>query len=502
MLVALREPLTAQLGGRARTIGTDTVTRYLAVLVLVAALVAVLRRDSTSPDWWPYVGATLVGLAAGVAVAGLLRLAASWLRTRPQVAGVLVGRRLETPRAAAGLALLIGAGALLGLATNTLLAVREWEADTRVVTAGAPLVVEFEGDPDDVLRATREADPDGRWLMAAVLVLDDTRALARRAYVDAARWDRVVGDVMEGTAGEAGAAAVGRLHDATTAADPEPTTTGRRLDLTIEWSGGEGEDALVAVLTDGVDGQLAQQAFVRLPAEGATTASIPLSRCDAGCRVVGMEVAVGPPCDADEWARPVCRRSPVRITRLDAGGLDLLQRDWAVDEPDQRPPGTLTVVPEGLEVLPSTAGRTFLTVDRSPWSVPVLATDSVEWPEGPQAPTTGSLVRPARVLAEEPVLPLVGSAGVLLDLPSSSPRGGSATADAEAVVLARSDAPPEILAQLGAAQTPRPCGRDPRAHRAPGAGTRRGARARAARPRAAARQTSRGGRPGSPPRRR
>ena len=46
--------------------------------------------------------------------------------------------------------------------------------------------------------AAHDADPQGKWLMAAVAV-DDLTPKARRVFVDSARWDAVVGDFVRGT---------------------------------------------------------------------------------------------------------------------------------------------------------------------------------------------------------------------------------------------------------------------------------------------------------------
>ena len=121
-------------------------------------------------------------------------------------------------------------------------------------------------------------------------------------------------------------------------------------------------------------------------------------------------------------------------------------------EPDERPPGEVAATPGRLRVRPSSAGTSYLATDRSPWATPVLATSSVEWPDAPEAPTTGGMARPARVLATADALPVVGAAGTVLDLPTSVVPGTGAVARAEPLVLARADTPESVLAQVG---TPR-----------------------------------------------
>lgn len=454
MLVALREPLPAQLGERRRSLGDGQAKRFVGILVVVAAVVAVLRRDSDGPGWLPYAGPTLVGLAAGVVALGALRAAARWLAGRPGLGSVLIGRRLAAPGATAGLPVLVAAGTLLGLAANTLLAVQAWEEDTRLVTAGAPLVVRYAGDPDDVLAATREADPAGRWLLPAVRVFADDRPVARRVYLDTARYDTVVGDRLDDTPAADGSAAIAALHEAATTAEPEPLTTGKFLTATMSTDSERGEFALISVSTDGVQGGAQQELFLYLPRLQSTTTFVPLTRCDFGCRVVGLEVAVGRPCGASTYARPRCRRPLVRISRLNIGGIDLLDRELTVSEPDDRPPGELVAAEDHLELRPSVAGSSLLAIDRSRWSAPLLATTNVTWEGEPEAPTTSGLPRPGRVLATVPALPLVGAGGTVLDLPTSTLEGGSFGASAEAWVLARRDTPGDVLARVGTPVTP------------------------------------------------
>ena len=77
----------------------------------------------------------------------------------------------------------------------------------------------------------------------------------------------------------------------------------------------------------------------------------------------------------------------------------------------------------------------------------------MDWPDAPEAPTTGGMARPARVLATADALPVVGAAGTVLDLPTSVVPGTGAVARAEPLVLARADTPDSVLAEVG---TPRP----------------------------------------------
>ena len=454
MVVALRGPLTELLrpAGAERARRASALAALVPVVVAVAAVVALLRRSSTAPDAWAFTAPVVVGLAAGLLATAVVRLVASRLARRPGLGPSLAGHRLALPRAATGLPVLVGSAVLLGCAANTALAVHDWARDTSLVTSATPLVVSYDGPADGLLEATREADPDGRWLMAAIRVLEDDRPISRRVYLDTARYERVVGDRLAGTAASGGSAQVSDLGAAAAETDPEPATTGRRMTVRLALAGSRPRPLRLDVLTVSPSGSGRQTVFARPTPGTPTTVSADLVRCETGCRVTGMEVAIGFPCNDDTWAQPRCQRPALTLTELDLGGLDLLARPWVLAEPDDRPPGEVAATPGRLRVRPSSAGTSYLATDRSPWATPVLATTTVVWPDAPEAPTTGGMARPARVLATADALPVVGAAGTVLDLPTSVVPGTGAVARAEPLVLARADTPESVLAQVG---TPR-----------------------------------------------
>jgi hypothetical protein len=454
MVVAVRGPLTDLLrpaaGERARRAGT--VSALVPVVVAVAAVVALVRRSSSVPDVWAFTAPAVVGLAAGLLATAVVRLVARRLATRPGLGTSLAGHRLALPRASTGLPVLVGSAVLLGCAVNTALAVDGWADDTALVTAPTPLVVPYDGSAEELVTATRDADPEGRWLMAAIRVFEDERPISRRVYLDTSRYERVVSDGLEGTVAAGGSALVTDLRAAAAETAPEPATTGRRLTVRLALDGPRPRPLRLDVLTVSPTGVGRQTVFARPEPGRPTTVSADLVRCETGCRVTGLEVAIGFPCNDDRWAQPRCQRPSLDLTTLDLGGLDLLARPWTLAEPDDRPPGEVTARPERLRVRPSSAGTSYLSTDRSPWAAPVLATDTVVWPDGPEAPTTGGMARPARVLGTADALPLVGAAGTVLDLATSTVAGTGAVARAEPMVLARGDTPEDVLARVG---TPR-----------------------------------------------
>ena len=455
MVVALRGPLTELLrpAEAERVRRTSALAALVPVVVAVAAVVALLRRSSSAPDAWAFTAPVVVGLAAGLLAAAVVRLVASRLARRPGLGPSLAGHRLALPRAATGLPVLVGSAVLLGCAANTALAVHDWRDDTARVTSATPLVVSYDGPADELLEATREADPEGRWLMAAVRVLEDDRPISRRVYLDTTRYERVVGDRLDGTAASDGSARVSDLGAVAADTDPEPVTSGQRMTARLSLDGPRPRPLRLDVLTVSPSGAGRQTVFARPTPGTPTVVSTDLTRCESGCRVTGMEVAIGAPCGSDTWAQPRCRRPALTLTELDLGGLDVLARPWVLAEPDDRPPGEVVATPGRLRVRPSSAGTSYLDTDRSPWATPVLATTSVEWPDEPEAPTTGGMARPARVLATAEALPVVGAAGTVLDLSTSVIPGTGAVARAEPLVLARADTPDGVLARIGTARS-------------------------------------------------
>ena len=191
MAGALREPLGDQVSLAARPRASSVVAVFGDVLVLVGAAVAVYRGSvaGEDPDWVVLAGPALVGLAVGQAVVWLVRLAAR-LALRPtgsgRLAGFLAVRRLaRVADAATSLRVLVAASVVAALALTGAAQVDDWTDDTARLRTGAPLSVPLEdGGAVGALALTRDLDPEGRWLMAAVLVPGEGSILARRAFLD------------------------------------------------------------------------------------------------------------------------------------------------------------------------------------------------------------------------------------------------------------------------------------------------------------------------------
>ena len=191
MAGALREPLSQQVSVAARPRLASTGATFASVLILVAAVVAVYRSSvvtSGDPDWVVLAGPALVGLAVGQLVVSLLRLVARLALGRTAqgaLPGFLAVRRLaRVADAATPVRILVAASVVAALAVTGATDVDDWTDDTARLRAGAPLQVELDTDAVGALRMTRDLDPDGRWLMAAVLVPGQGSVPARRAFLD------------------------------------------------------------------------------------------------------------------------------------------------------------------------------------------------------------------------------------------------------------------------------------------------------------------------------
>ena len=451
MAQALREPLVSQVRGASRPRASGTAAVFLQVLVVVGAVVAVYRArvvDGTRSDLLVLAGPALIGLAAGGAGLWLMSRAARLgvRRTRRRgLAAYLASRRLaRSADAAAPLRVLVAAGVVAGLAVTGSVQVAAWADETARLRAGAPLRIDVPrengGDAGSVLALTQRLDPEGQWLMGAVVVPGEGTVPARRAFVDVARAERVVGDFFEGTS----AVRIGELADRLT--DPESAASVPASGGTIEVQvrGVSARDG--GTLRPRVDLELATtggevvQVGVKLeiPESGEVSGfGIPVD-CTVGCTVrsVTLSRSAGD------------RLLPFVLTGLSRGGTDLLDRSWdPAEPPSDRGPGGPVEVADGL-LAPARPGRLTALPSRGEGAVPVLVTRTATWDGDPVLESPGGEDLPARVVARFPALPLVEADGVYADLPRAAAGAPPTVPAAEVMVLARADTPPELLAQL------------------------------------------------------
>ncbi len=412
MAAALREPLVAQVRGAARPRSSGVASVFAQVLAVVGAVVAVYRArvvDGTQSDLLVLAGPALIGLAAG-----------------------------------APLRVLVAAGVVAGLAVTGAVQVAAWADETARLQAGAPLRYDLErgagGDAASVLALTERLDPEGAWLMGAVLVPGEGSVPARRAFVDVDRFDRVVGDFYAGTSAARIGGLADRLVDPASAAGV-PTPASRVL-VEVAGVSPREEGRLRPRVEVALRRTSGQEMRVRVDSEvgldGASrTVSTPVD-CVEGCTVVSITLA-----RADDD-----RALPFLVTDLRLGSTSVLDRPWSpADAPSAAGPGGPVEVAEGL-LAPASDEPLTAVPSRGEGAIPVLVTRTATWDGDPVLESPGGEDLAARVLARFPALPLVEADGVYADLPRAAAGAPPTIPAAEVMVLARDNAPDALLAAL------------------------------------------------------
>lgn len=452
MAAALREPLADQVTTTARPRRTSLAAAFAQVLVVVGAAVAVYR-SSVGPDprtagatgrtdLVVLAGPALLGLAVGAAALGLLRaLARVWVRRRGHragLAGFLAARRLDRVAGAAGsVRVLVAAAVVAGVALTATTQVERWTDQTARLVAGAPLRIDLQTDAEGALSLTRRLDPDGSDLVAAVLVPGEGSVAARRAFLDLARFDAVLGDFYDDTA----AGAVGSVVDELVAEQTDATgpVEGEEVVATVSGVSRRLEDRMrpQVVVTLRTASGASRQVRLRLEVDldgGPNTVRAPVD-CAAGCTPVAVTLQ----------RRPDDSDLPWLLDSLVLGDDDLLERGWSPAEETRGDlPGGPVPVASGL--LAITSGTPLVAVptpDTS--SVPVLATRTATWEGAPVLESPGGADLPAEVVARTPGLPLVQGDGVLADLPRAVQGSPPTVPVAQVMVLARADTPAAVL---------------------------------------------------------
>lgn len=456
MAAGLREPVSQQVSIAARPRSATTGALFGDVLILVGAVVAVYRSSvvsSTHPDWVVLAGPALVGLAVGQLVVWLLRVVARLALGRTSRGGLpgflAVRRMVRVADAATPVRVLVAATVVAALAFTGAAQVDDWTDDTARLRAGAPLQVELDGDARAALRLTRDLDPAGDWLMAAVLVPGQGSVPARRAFLDSERYRAVVGDFFDGTGAAGVAGRVGRLSGA------NPTiATGDTLRVTVRGVSPRRSGRILPVVSvvyrDRAGASRSVLVPLRIGRDGAAdTGSARLGGCAGGCSITDLTLGRSPGDSGLPWL----------LTDLDFGGVDALAGGWR-SRPTRFPGGLpveITPVDEGL-LVPATDRPLEAVAAGGAARLSVLATNTATWGgERPLIDSPGGDERRADVVGRFPALPLVEADGLLADLPLAAAGAPPTVPAAEVMVLARGDTPDGLLADLteAAGHTPR-----------------------------------------------
>jgi len=433
MSTAIREPLAQQLGTVERPRPVSVPALFGTMLLLAATVVAAYRARlaTEDPDWVVLVGPALVGLAAGQLVVWLVRLSAALAMRRTArgtLSAFLAARRLG--RAAdrvTPIRLLVAAGVLAAVALTSTWSVSRWTDETARIRNGAPLQIPVDTGAAGALAITQALDPDGKWLMAAVVVPEESDTVERRAYVDTSRYDAVVGDFLDDTSAAGVRDELDRL-----AVGPAPIVgAGDRVHLEVEVVDAPHAGRLrvnVAYVDDQNLKQSSPAAIdLRHAASGNTDAT--LANCEGGCIVTGLTLEQS---DTDQASR-------ILITRLTFGENELAGQQWS----------NAITSDKGIDVVLEPGGSLELATETADVGLPVLTTPGVEWVSPGQVKSPGGNERRAEVVGEVAALPLVDTSGALADLPRSLIAADATVPAAEVLVLARPDTPASVLDGLG-----------------------------------------------------
>ena len=471
---ALREPLAVQVSTRRRPLRATTLAVFLSVLVFVGAGVAAYRSRGAEgePDLVVLLGPALVGLALGQAAIWVIRIAARGLTPTTEKRGMgafLAARRLARADDLVTPIRLVVAAAVVGaLALSGAVGVREWTGEQAGVEVPGARAISTDVGALGAVELTERLDPDGTHLIATAIVRNEGRLPERRAYVDAGRWDAVVGGFYDDTPARAASDSIDRLD---TGIAPFQVSgdrltvvlSGLRVPAVRTFTGPDGEQVRVGggraeltlrfVTSSNASGAVVLR--TRVPADGApVTRSVRVRECADGCAITGLDVG--------RDSRGLIDGSPfvVLLGSLDLGDDDLLARPWVPDPVsvqsalnsnffrNYRPPPVMVVNrPDGLQVamLPSVALQLDLEIGES--AVPVLVADEDE----PIALDLGGDDRATEVLGVARTMPLLGSVGVLSDIRTSAVGSGPTVPSAEVQIVARGGTPQAMLDEVATA---------------------------------------------------
>ena len=449
---ALREPVSAQIADAARPRPAGAVTTFFSVFVFVAAVLAAYRSgQNRGGDLVVLAGPAILGLAAGQAAVWAARgTARLLLRRRGSLAGSLAWRRVARGDVlGAPMSLLVAAGVVAAVAMGGAAATTDWSRDAGRIAAGAPLVLTFPGTPEEALRATHRADPQGEWLMAGARLFSDDRAQSRETWLDTARYHRVVGDFLAGTPAGAGSRMIARDAARLRQPPPGPLTTGDRWNITATMRDfRRAADVHVDVQYAGDAGPATRTINVRVPPRSTRSAEVRLPDCRHGCRVTAMSVGEGPPCAGSAAFNGLCDRPRFSLTALDFGGINLLRQPWTpVASAAGHADGVVDFGRGTADVRLTKTGRVDLQAPASALAVPALMTRGIAWDpgDGPVVRDVGGTALPPRVLGRFAALPVVAAAGSLADLPQALQRSAPPVPAITTLVLARADTPAGVL---------------------------------------------------------
>jgi putative ABC transport system permease protein len=467
VLGVVREPLASSLSSVSRRRAGSRwglLAQGALVMLSAAAVVQMITSDATQSSSFVELLAPLF-VAIGVSVLAMVLigvLARGWLRrtaTRGGLSPFLASRRLVRRQDLVQLVLpLLIATAMATFATSAWKVADDWRVSKAAASVGAPTVYFTDASPSRLLWVTQQADPEGRYLAAAIAPTPRTVDLGRVGLVDASRFARVA--AWDDQWGTRGADQVqGWLSPPQ---PPDPITfSGTRVEVEVRDVRLDGTlNFPVDLWLRYVSGSTGEERIAplgHLPASGAATIDGFVSDCKQGCSLQQMFIAGSSSSVTDA-------EGSVTIASMTANGDE--PGDWRLDDPDAwrpaRPfgesdaaPVEVSAGPDGLELV-TTGDPAVIRVTTTdvPAAPPVVATDAtvLESLPGPDAVDGASVLgarTPMELTGTAKALPLVGSNGGLSDLTAALREYGDLASDVLVTDLLVADGTPaSVLADV------------------------------------------------------
>ncbi len=464
----VREPLAASLASVSRRRAASRwglLAQGALVMLSVAAVVQIVTSEATqSTSFVELLAPLFVALGASVLAMVLIGMVArAWMARTSQRGGLspfLASRRLVRRQDLVQLVLpLLLATAMATFAASAWKVADDWRVSKAAATVGAATVYYTDTPPSRLQWVTQQADPEGRYLAAAVAPAPRTIDGGRVGLVDATRFARVVAwDSQWGTDGSE--EVQGWLTDEM-ASDPI-TFSGSRVQIRITGISLVGELNLPlemwARYVPSTTGEERVSTLGTLPQKGSVTLDGFVSECTEGCTLQQLFIAGSSSSVSDAAGR-------LTIRSLSADGAD--PGDWRLDDAtawraarpfgeSDRSPVSLEAGERGLALrLSGDPAVVRLTTTDLPEAPPLVATDTSILDEVAGAPDTvnGASIlgarTPMQVTGEAKALPLVGSNGGLSDLTAALREyGDQASSVTLSELLVADGTPDSVLAAV------------------------------------------------------
>ena len=457
---ALSEPLSSQLAGVRRPQRGSRWTR-VARMALIAAGVALVAtaltakgrsRPEMSDLLLPLVLSLATGLVVGWLAVHAARRYAQRTAKRRGIVGFVSARAVSRRREGSLVILpLTAALAISVFAAGVYTAASDWRASTAATRVGAAYSFTSAIPLAETVAATHEIDPEGRWLMAAgVLIYSD---VGEKLIVDAPRLGRVAEWPTSWTPG----LDAGDVSAALSPTRPPMTLTGTTLSVTgNNQLSGDADAVGIGIEMETTAGEK-QTAFVGPYGQGTSTAVTRVPFCADGCSVRTMSFGSSAASAAD-----VVGSFEIAAVSVDDRPATALLDDgaWQPVEQvgDEQQPTAVPAVEHGrLSVAIDTHGESAPVQIRPadvPTVRPVLMGRSAQmsvlgrYGDVELLESSSSDGLAVRTVATADSMPFLGPRGLMIDYTMFARDNLISDVQTQVYVLARSDTPQSVLSAL------------------------------------------------------